>query len=112
MLKAFFYVCGLGAVNTLYAICVVAVGYIAISAFYIAAVAIGLAGLAAFVSAIATLFGIGSMMWAAIFTSCAVICISILFFIGTMSLTKLFRRANMAFLNKTSIKMKEEGVNL
>jgi hypothetical protein len=42
------------------------------------------------------------LVWAAAFAGIAVICLGILAFIGTMKLAGLFKRANMAFLNNIS----------
>jgi len=106
---AFMSAAGLGTVNALYAIFVVGVGYIVISAFYITAVAIGLGGIAAMVAGALAMGGMGVMVWLAIIAGIALICISILFFIGIMNLSKVFHKGNMAFLNRISDKIKETG---
>ncbi len=106
---AFMSAAGLGTVNALYAIFVVGVGYVIISAFYVAAVSIGLGGIAAMVAGTLALAGTGVLVWLAIIGGIALICISILFFIGIINLSKMFHKGNMAFLNRISNKIKEAG---
>lgn len=107
MLKAFFYAAGLGAVNTLYAIFAVGVGYIIISVFYIVAVSIGLSGIAALAFGLTMAFVQGAALWLTIFAGIALICVGILLFIGNMSLAKVFHRSNIVFLNQISERIKE-----
>lgn len=103
MARAFASSAALGTINFLYVLFVVVVGYIVISAFYVAAVSIGLAGVAALIAGIpyASLMGAGFIVVAA-FAGLAIICIGVLAFIGTMKLAGLFKKANMAFLNNIS----------
>jgi uncharacterized membrane protein len=110
MMRAFASSAALGTINFLYVLFVVVVGYVVIAAFYTAAVAVGLAGAATLVAGIpyATLMGSG-LAWAAAFAGVAVICLGILAFIGIMKLAKLFKRANMAFLNNTSKRIRREN---
>lgn len=102
MSRAFAASTGLGFANFFYVLCVVIVGYIVISTLYITVCSIGLSGLVALAASI--LFGgvYGPLVvFAAIFTSIALIAIGVLGFIGILQLSKLFRRANMSFLNMT-----------
>lgn len=93
---------GLGFANFLYVLCVVIIGYIVISTLYITVCSIGLSAIAAFVFSIVIGGSYGVFaLWLALFTSVALIALSVLGFIGTMQIAKLFRRANMSFLNMT-----------
>jgi len=110
--RAFAASMGLGIANFFYVLCVVIVGYIAISALYIAAVSVGLSGLAVLVGAI--IFGFGytaAMVAAAILIGIFLIALGVLMFIGVMQLAKLFRKANMKFLNMTRRGIKGGTIN-
>lgn len=107
---AFLSAAGLGTVNALYAIFVVGIGYIVISALYITAVSIGLAGLAATVIAAMSFAGMGIIVLVGILIGIVLICLGIMFFIGIMALARIFHKGNMAFLNRISDKIKEAGV--
>ncbi len=102
MTRAFAASAGLGIVNFLYVLCVVIIGYILIGVFYITVCSAGVGALAAL--AISIIFG-GAYgvpaLWLAIFTSAGLAALSVLGFIGTMQIAKVFRRANMSFLNMT-----------
>jgi len=106
---AFMSAAGLGTVNALYAFFVVGIGYVIISVLYVTAVAIGLGGIAAMVGAALALAGTGVMVWLSVLTGIVLVCISILFFIGIMNVSKVFHKGNMAFLNRISDKIKEAG---
>lgn len=108
--RAFVSSAALGTINFLYVLLVVVVGYIIIAAFYVASVGIALGGVAALVAGIplAALMGAGFVA-AVVFAGVAVICVGILAFVGTMKLTGLFRRANMAFLNSISNRIRREN---
>ena len=110
MFLAFLYAAGLGTVNALYAIFVVGVGYIVISALYITAVSIGLAGLAAIAASALSFAGMGIIVLVGILIGIVLICLGIMFFIGIMAMSKVFHKGNMAFLNGISDKIKEAGV--
>ncbi len=110
MFLAFLYAAGLGTVNALYAIFVVGVGYIVISALYITAVSIGLAGLAAIAASALSFAGMGIIVLVGILIGIVLICLGIMFFIGIMAMSKVFHKGNMAFLNRISDKIKEAGV--
>ncbi|MBT3318748.1 MAG: DUF1700 domain-containing protein [Clostridia bacterium] len=102
MSRAFAASASLGIVNFFYVLCVVIVGYIVISALYIAICSIGLGAIAAFIAGI--IFGgmYGPLaLWLVLFGSVALLALSVLGFIGIMKLAKLFRKANMRFLNMT-----------
>ena len=107
--QAFLSSAALGTINFLYVLFVVAVGYIVIAAFYVASVGIALGGIAAMVAGIplAALMGTG-VVAVVVFVGIAVICAGILAFIGTMKLAGVFRRANMAFLNSISNRIRRE----
>ena len=93
---------GLSIVNFLYAICVVAVGYIVIASLYIAICSAGLGGLAGVAISILVYGVYGPLAgWLGIFTSLALVALCVLGFIGTMRLAGLFRQGNMRFLNMT-----------
>jgi len=109
MLLAFLYAAGLGTVNALYAVFVVGVGYIVIGALYLAAVCIGIGGVAAVGTAAVRLAGSATAIALGVVAGVALISISVLFFIGIMSLSKAFHRGNMAFLNNISDRIKEAG---
>lgn len=111
MARAFASSAALGTINFLYVLCVVVVGYIIISAFYVAAVSIGLSGIALMVVGIpvsASTIGPAGV-FITVMVGIAVICLGLLAFIGNMQLAKLFKKANMAFLNRISIKLRREN---
>lgn len=105
VMRALVYSAGLGIVNFLYAIFVVGVGYIIISAFFIAAVALAVAGVVTLIAAFTQL--VDAYLWMAVFASGVVMALGVLMFIGNMQMTKGFNKANMAFLNKISKKIKK-----
>ena len=105
VMRAFAFSAGLGIVNFLYFVFVVSIGYIIISAFYIAAVAMAAAGVVALIAAFTQLAD--AYLWMAIFASGVVMALGVLMFIGNMQLTKGFNKANMAFLNNISKKIKK-----
>ncbi len=109
MARAFVSSAALGTINFLYVLCVVVVGYIIISAFYVTAVSIGLAGLAAVVASIpyAGIVGPAGIVIGTL-AGIAVLCLGILAFIGTLQLARLFKKANMEFLNRISIKLRRQ----
>ncbi len=93
---------GLGIANFFYAVCVVAVGYIAIAALYIAVCSAGLGAIAAFVASIVWLGAMGATAgFFGIFASVALASMCVLGFIGVMKLAGLFGKGNMRFLNMT-----------
>ncbi len=110
MFLAFLYAAGLGTVNALYAIFVVGVGYIVIASLFITAVSVGLAGIAAIAASALSFAGLGIIVLVGFLIGIALISMGVLFFIGIMSLSKIFHKGNMAFLNKISDKIKEAGV--
>ena len=98
---------GLSIVNFLYAICVVAVGYIVIAVLYITVCSIGLGALAGVVGSIVCYGVFGALVaWLGIFAGLGLTALSILGFIGIMKLAGLFRKGNMRFLNMTRRGMK------
>ncbi len=102
MSRAFAASASLGLVNFFYVLCIVIVGYIVISALYIAVCSIGLGAITAFAAG----FFVGGLygpiaFWLILFGSVALLALSVLGFIGIMKLAKLFRIANMRFLNMT-----------
>ena len=102
----------LGLVNFFYMVCVVIVGYIVISALYIAACSVGISGVAVIVGA--AIFGLswGSLAFAGlILAGIALIALGVLLFIGILQLAKLFRKANMRFLNMTKKGIKGRAQN-
>ena len=102
MSRAFAASAGLGLANFFYVVCIVITGYIIISALYITACSIGLSGIAALVVSIAAGFGFGAWVWFSMFLcAIALVAIGVLLFIGVLQLAKLFRKANMKFLNMT-----------
>ena len=110
MARAFASSAALGTINFLYVLCVVVVGYIIISAFYVAAVSIGLSGIALMVAGIPFAGMVGPAgVFIMVMVGIAVICLGVLAFIGNMQLAKLFKKANMAFLNKISVKIRRES---
>ena len=81
---------------------VVVVGYIVLAALYITDVSIGISAIGALAGTV--VFGgiIGPFaFWFFLFGSVGLIALSVLGFIGLMQFGKLFRKANMAFLNMT-----------
>jgi uncharacterized membrane protein len=100
--SAVFASAGLSVVNFLYAVCIVAVGYIVIASLYIA---ICTAGLGAVATIIGSLFFLAAYSLQAVllgvFGGTALTALLILAFIGIMKLSGLFRRGNMRFLNMT-----------
>ena len=93
---------GLGVLNFLYVLFVVVVGYIVIASLYISVVGIGISAIAVFVATIVFAGMIGPFaFWLGIFGSIGLIALSVLGVIGLMQIGKLFRRANMGFLNMT-----------
>lgn len=108
MMRAFAYTAGLGSVNFLYAAFVVPVGYIVISVLYIVAVALSVSGILAIIAAI-MYFGDALLLWLSIFGSVGVVAVGILMFIGNIFVTRGFNKANMAFLNKISQKIRKAG---
>ena len=110
MARAFASSAALGTINFLYVLCVVVVGYIIISAFYVAAVSIGLAGIGVMVAGIPVSLMIGPAgVFVTVLAGIAVICLGILAFIGNMQLARLFKKANMAFLNRISVRLRREN---
>jgi uncharacterized membrane protein len=102
MSRAFAASASLGIVNFFYVLCVVIVGYIVISTLYITACSIGLSGIAVLI--FTALFGLGYgalALFVLILVTLALIALGVLMLIGTMQLAKLFRKANMRFLNMT-----------
>ena len=102
MSRAFAASASLGLVNFFYVLCIVIVGYIVISALYVAVCSIGLGAIAAVFAG----FFVGGLygplaFWLVLFGSVALLALSVLGFIGIMKLAKLFRIANMRFLNMT-----------
>ncbi len=107
MARAFVSSAALGTINFLYVLCVVVVGYIIISAFYVAAVCIGLSGIALMVAGIPFSLMIGPAgVFITVLVGIAVVCLGILAFIGNMQLARLFKKANMAFLNRISVRLR------
>ncbi len=102
MNRAFAASASLGIVNFFYVLCIVIVGYIVISVLYITVCSIGLSGIAALVAGIAfgSLYGPVAIALV-IFGSIALVALGVLGFIGIMKLAKLFKKANMRFLNMT-----------
>lgn len=93
---------GLSIANFFYAICVVAVGYIVLAALYITVVSIGISAIAVFVGTIVFAGMIGMLaFWFFLFGGIGLLALSVLGFIGLMQTGRLFRQANMAFLNMT-----------
>ena len=110
MARAFASSAALGTINFLYVLCVVVVGYIIISAFYVTAVCIGLSGITAVAAGIPYAGIVGPAgVFIAVMVGIAVICLGILAFIGNMQLAKLFKKANMVFLNRISAKLGRES---
>ena len=109
MLLAFMYSAGLGIVNMLYAVFVVSIGYIGISVFYIVAVALAAGAVAGLIAAAIHLAAGALALWFCIFAAGALISAGVLMFIGNMQLTKAFNKANMAFLNNISEKIRKAG---
>ena len=107
MMRAFVYSAGLGSVNFLYAVFVVGIGYILISVFYIAAVALAAGALVGLAGAVAYFRADTAALWLSVFTAVGLVAAGVLWFIGNMQLAKKFGRANMAFLNKISEKLRE-----
>ncbi len=107
MARAFASSAALGTINFLYVLCVVVVGYIIISAFYVTAVSIGLSGIAVMVAGIPFSFMIGPAgVFITVMVGIAVVCLGILAFIGNIQLARLFKKANMAFLNRISVRLR------
>ncbi len=110
MARAFASSAALGTINFLYVLCVVVVGYIIISAFYVAAVCIGLSGVAVMVAGIPFAAMMGpAIIFVTVLAGVAIVCLGMLAFIGTLQLAKLFKKANMAFLNKISRSLRRES---
>lgn len=109
MFLAFMYAAGLGIVNACYALFVVGIGYVVIGALYFSSVCVGLGGVATLFFSLLSAAGNGVTLALGILACIALICVSILFFIGIMTLSKAFHRGNMAFLNRISDKIKETG---
>ena len=92
----------MGIVNFFYVLCIVIVGYIVISALYVVMCSIGLGAIAAFVGGIVAGYIYGPIIfWLVLFGSIALLALSVLGFIAVMKLAKVFRKANMRFLNMT-----------
>ena len=107
MSMAFAASAGLGIVNFLYVLFVVVIGYIVIASLYLAVCAVGISAVAAFIYTVVLNAAIGAIaMGLLLFTSIGLLSLSVLGFIGIMQLAKLFRKGNMAFLNKISSGMK------
>lgn len=103
MAKAFISSAGLGVINFLYVLFVVAVGYIVIALLYIADCAVGLAALAAFAWTLVFFATIGVLAgWFGIFAGLGLVFLSALGFIGLMQAARQFKKANMYFLNRIS----------
>jgi len=98
---------GLGIIDFLYVVFVVVIGYIVLASLYIAACAIGLAGIAGLGFSIAYYAPAGLFLgWMGIFASGILIALGVLSFIGLMQLGKLFRKGNMLFLTSISERIK------
>ncbi|MHB1313998.1 MAG: DUF1700 domain-containing protein [Christensenellales bacterium] len=110
MSMAFVSSAGLGVVNFLYVLFVVAVGYIVIASLYIAVCAAGVAALGVLVLTLMQFVAMGATAtWLFAFGSICLLSLSALGFIGLMQLSKQFKKANMAFLNKISSSMKRRN---
>lgn len=102
MSRAFAASAGLGIANFFYVLCVVVVGYIVISSLYITACSIGISGLATIAASLIFGYSYGAILVIGfILCGIALIAVGVLMFIGIMQLAKLFRKANMRFLNMT-----------
>ena len=102
MSKAFAASAGLGIANFFYVLCVVVVGYIVIGSLYVTACAVGVSGLATLVAVAIFGSGYGALAIASyVLAGIAVAAIGVLMFIGILKLAKIFRIANMKFLNMT-----------
>lgn len=102
MSRAFAASAGLGIANFFYVLCVVVVGYIVISSLYIAACSVGLSGLATLAASVIFGYSYGAVLVIGLILSAiALIAVGVLMFIGIMHLSRLFRKANMKFLNMT-----------
>jgi uncharacterized membrane protein len=98
---------GLGIIDFLYVVFVVVTGYIVLSALYVAACSIGLAGFAGVGFCIAYFGTVGMFAgWAGIFGGGFLTALGVLGFIGLMQLGKLFRKGNMLFLSSISERIK------
>ena len=110
MARAFASSAALGTINFLYVLCVVVVGYIIISAFYVAAVSIGLSGIGVMIAGIPLAAMVGAAgIFITVLAGVAVICAGVLAFIGNMKLASMFRKANMAFLNKITVRIRRDN---
>jgi len=93
---------GLSLSNFIYAVCVVAAGYIVIAALYIAVCSAGLAAFAALIGSAVYFSAYNPLLvLLGIFLSAALLSLCVIGFIGIMKLAALFRRGNMKFLNMT-----------
>lgn len=102
MSRAFAASAGLGIANFFYVLCVVVVGYIVVSALYVAACSVGISGIATLVAVAIFGFGYSAVLVIGyLLAGVALIAIGVLMFIGIIQLAKLFRKANMKFLNMT-----------
>jgi len=108
MLRAFAVTAGLGSVNFLYAAFIVPVGYITLSVFFIVAVVFVSAGLLGVAAAVIYASEVSALLLA-IFVSIGTTAFGLLMFIGNIALIKVFNKANMAFLNNISQKIRKAG---
>ena len=112
MSRAFAASASMGIVNFFYVLCIVIVGYIVIAALYIAACSIGLSGIGVLIVAAIFGLGYGSLAFAAlILAAIALVAMGVLMFIGIIQLAKLFRKANMKFLNMTKRRINGRAQN-
>ena len=109
MILAFMYSAGLGIVNMLYAVFIVSIGYIVISVFFVVAVALAVGAVGGLIGAAIHLATNALNTWLFVFTAGALMAIGVLMFIGNIQLTKAFNKANMAFLNSISQKIRKAG---
>ncbi len=109
IVKAILASSGLGIVNSLYAICVVAVGYIVIASLYLAVCVMAIGGLGGVVMSIVAFGAYGAQaVWLGILISFALVALCVLGFSGIQKLAGLFKKGNLRFLNMARIGLKGE----
>jgi len=101
---------GLGILNVLYVICVIAAGYVVLSVLYIAAAAVALAGLAGIIGLLIYIAAFPPIaFWFFLFGLVGACAFGVLMFIGLIYLGRLFNRGNMNFLRRNNQRISERG---